>query len=382
MKAGIVKPIDGGMIRAVASPAQVHRALLCASLCDKETYIECNEMPDDIMATVGSLNGQGAKIRYDGSGFEVIPVEIPTSRIKVKTNSMVRNSKLYRLPGDVAYQSITGLLLTLPISNEDSAIEVEGIEEYRSYIDMTIDTLEMFGVKIERKASDDGGAVYKIAGGQKYISPGVVKPEGDWTSASVWLCAAAIYGSGVICTNLNRYSRQGDKEIVNILERFGAITSYRGDSVAVRRARLRSIRIDAAETPELVPMLAVVAAAAEGQTVIYNAERVRLNESGILNKVSTILNALGAGVIENRDGLIIRGKPSLEGGLVSSLGDHRIAMMTAIASGVCEDAVAITDAEAVSSSYPDFFDDFEKLGGKVTRGMESRGKERRTRTLY
>jgi len=375
LKAGIITPVSGGMIKAVASPLLIHRALICASLSDAGTYVQCNEKPDGLNETIDRLRKQGAKIRYDGSGFNVAPIEIPESgrgftAVAAQHGFAGQNNRgEYRLPGDVAYQSISGLLFTLPLLDGDSRIIVEGREEYKPYIDMTIDTLGMFGVRIERVHKDDGGAEYKIAGGQKYISPGTVKAEGDWTNAAVWLCAASVYGSGVICSGLNRYSRQGDKEIVNILERFGAVVSYRGDSIAVRHSRLRSIRIDAADTPDIIPLLAVVAAATEGQTVIFNAQRVRLQESGILMKVSRTLSALGANVIENSDGLIIRGSPAIKGGTVSSLGDHRIVMMTAIASGICEDTVAINDAEAVNKSYPDFFDDFEKLGGKVIKGM-------------
>ena len=113
--------------------------------------------------------------------------------------------------------------------------------------------------------------------------------------------------------------------------------------------------------------LAAVAAGTEGKTIMYNAGRVHLYENGLLKKISKTLNALGADVIEDSDRLLIQGKTRLRGGTVSSLGDHRIEMMTAIASGLCEDTVAINDAGAVSKSYPDFYDDFEKLGGKIMR---------------
>jgi len=373
VKAGIVVPVKGGLIDAVSSPVQAHRALICAALSDNESYIKCNETPDEINTTLERLNKQGAKIRYDGSGFEVTPIGIPASgrgfSAAAATHGFAgqNNKGEYRLPGDVAYRSISGLFLTLPILDGDSKIIVEGREEYKPYIDMTINILDMFGVKIERNVNPDIGTSYINAGGQKYRSPGKVKVEGDWTSAAVWLCAAALSGDGVICSNLNRFSDQGDKEIVDIIERFGAVISYRGDSVAVRRSNLRSIRIDASATPDIVPYLAVVAATANGRTVIHNAERVHLYENGMLHKISSTLNAIGADVIENSDGLIIQGKPKLRGGTVSSLGDHKIAMMTAIASGICEDTVAITDAEAVNKSYPDFFDDYEKLGGKILK---------------
>jgi len=373
VKIGIVMPIKGGIIKAVTSLAEVNRALICASLSDAETFIECGETPDEINETVKSLKAQGAKIRYNGSGFEVAPIEIPKQGRGFAAAAAAhgfagQNSKgNYRLQGDTAYRSINGLFFTLPIQIADSLITVEGKQEYLPSIEMTIDIMKLFGIRVEREVRSDGGAVYKIAGGQNYKSPGIVKTEGDWTNSAFWLCAAAICGDGIICSNLKRSSRQGDREVISVLERFGAITAFKGDSVAVRRSRLRSIRIDAAVSPDIVPILAVVAAVAEGQSVIYNAERVGLNKNGVLKNVCTTLTALGADIIENSDGLVIQGKPNLRGGTITPFDDSSLTMMSAIAACVCEDTVAINGAEAVDKKYPDFFDDFEKLGGIVTK---------------
>ncbi|MCL2662628.1 MAG: hypothetical protein FWE83_04775 [Oscillospiraceae bacterium] len=371
MKIGIVKPIRGGIINATASLALVQRALMCAALSGSGTFIKCNERPGEITATINSLKTQGAKIRYDGMGYQIDPIKLPeagrgfTAAAAMHGFAGQNKRGEYWLPGNVAYQSIGGLLFTLPIQSGASKIVVEGRAEYKPYIDMTLDTLEQFGIKVEQEQRNDGGTVYKIAGGQVYKTPGTIVVDGDWTNSAFWLCAAAISGEGVICSEINRYSRQGDKEVVNILERFGAITAYKGDSVAVRRSRLRSIRIDAAETPDIIPALAAVASVTEGKTVIYNAGRVGLYESGMLKKITEALTALGADVTMNTDGLDIQGKLQLRGGTVSSFDDPRIIMMTAIAAGVCEDTVAINNANAVSNVYPDFFEDFEKLGGVI-----------------
>jgi len=373
VKIGIVKPIDGGILTSVASLAIVNRALICASLSDTETFIECNERPDDIYTTIKSLNARGAKIRYNGNGYEVIPIGIPETDRGFSAAAAAHgyagqnNKGVYRLPGETAYRDINGLFFTLPIQNNDNKIITDGREEYSSSIQMTVDMLGTFGVKVERITRNDGGAEYIIAGNQKFRSPGTIKEEGDWTNSAFWLSAAAICGSGVICENLIRSSRQADKEIVSILERFGAITAYKGDSVAVRQSRLRSIRIDAAISPNIIPAVAVVASVSDGQSVIYNAERVGLGRSGMLNKINTTLSALGADIIENSDGLIIQGKPQLKGGTVSSQNDSRITMMAAIAACACEDPVAITTAESLSQTYPDFLTHFETLGGTISK---------------
>lgn len=365
MKAGFVTPIKGGVIKATAYDPEVHRVLLCASLADSETYVECDETSESINAIVESINKTGAKIRFDGYGFEVKPVSLPSPAEVAASSIGMEDYDVIRLSGANAYKSLSGILPSLALLHTDSKIVIEGKEEFKANTDKTIDIMGCFGVKVKREPSGDG-AVYSVAGRQKYMSPGKIKIEGDWVKAAVWLCAAAIGGSGVICSNLNRYSSQSDKEIVNILERFGAIVAYKGDSVAIRRSNLRSIRIDAAEIPDLIPMLAVVAAVTAGQSVIFNAEQIRLNRSGFLSKISDTLNALGADVTENNDGLVIRGKMMLKGGTVSSQGDRLIVMMTALASGVCEDIVAVKDAQAVLKTYPRFFDDYEKLGGKVS----------------
>jgi len=145
--------------------------------------------------------------------------------------------------------------------------------------------------------------------------------------------------------------------------------AYEGGSVTVAPAKLRGIQIDATNTPDLVPVLAVVASVAEGETLIVNAGRLRLKESDRLRSVSETLLALGANIRENDDGLIIKGVKALRGGTVTSFSDHRIVMMAAAASAVCKKPITINVAEAVTKSYPGFFTDFESLGGKVA--MES-----------
>ena len=134
----------------------------------------------------------------------------------------------------------------------------------------------------------------------------------------------------------------------------------------MRPGALSAIQIDAGNIPDLIPVLAAVAAAASGKTHITNAARLRIKESDRLRSVTDILRRLGAEIEELPDGLIIQGKPRLKGGEVSSWGDHRIAMSAAIASLACEKDVIIRDAQVVSKSYPGFWADFEKLGGRIT----------------
>jgi len=457
----IQKPASGGKVKAIASKSQAHRMLICASLADKDTYIECGETSDDIEATVKCLENLGARILRDGSGFNVGPIAFPISKNDAITQhcgesgstlrfmlpvccalgvhaNFFMNGRLserpmtplldeltahgckiakgddddagqlvedvpaqrccgdrmspgcdegappqsdscdvlrcqgklsdgvYELPGNVSSQFVSGLFFALSLLDDDSVVSVVGRVESRPYIAMTLDALNTFGVSISRfTANPDKGAAYRIRGAQRYRSPGTVRIEGDWSNAAFWLCAGAIGGDGVTCTGLNLGSTQGDMSIMRLLERFGARVAYEGGSVTVSPSKLRGIQIDAIDTPDLVPALSVVASVAEGETTIYNAGRLRSKESDRLQAVTQALEILGADIKETQDGLTIKGKSRLRGGTVSSCGDHRIAMMAAIASIVCENTVTINDANAVNKSYPGFFRDFEALGGRI-----------------
>jgi 3-phosphoshikimate 1-carboxyvinyltransferase len=248
----------------------------------------------------------------------------------------------YTLDGGVSSQFISGLLFALPLLGGDSTISLTGKAESLPYIEMTLDTLKTFQINI----GYDGKA-FTIPGRQKYISPGTVQVEGDWSNAAFWLCAGAVSGNTVTVTGLDPHSKQGDRAVAEILGRFGK--------------DLHGIEIDAANIPDLVPILSVVAAAAKGPTRIYNAGRLRDKESDRLAAIRDVLGKLGADIRETEDGLVINGGKPLTGGTVSSWGDHRIAMSAAIAAVLCAGPVIIQGAEAADKSYPTFFDERRRL---------------------
>jgi len=399
----INKAIVGGTVKSIASKSQAHRLLICAALADSETVVSYAETSDDIEATAHCLaairrGDSDLNVRESGSTLRfMLPVccalgidatfhmsgrlpERPMTPLLdalrehgctfsgvgsdcLKSSGQL-SSGTFNLPGNISSQFISGLLLALPLLDGDSRINVEGREESGSYINMTIDALNIFGIEIGR-----GDGSYQVKS-QQYQSPGKVIVEGDWSNAAFWLCAGAIGMGAVTCTNLNLNSSQGDMAVTRLLEAFGAEVTYGRDSVTVMpsREKLRGIRIDAEDTPDLVPVIAAVAAVAAGETVIYNAARLRIKESDRLRAVSETLSTLGADITETPDGLLIKGMESLKGGVVSSFGDHRIAMTAAVASCVCKEPVTINGAEAVDKSYPGFFRDFESLGGQVTEG--------------
>jgi len=268
---------------------------------------------------------------------------------------------IYTLDAGISSQFISGLLFALPLLGGDSELRLTGNIESFPYIELTLGMIGEFGIKAEFE-----DMVFTIPGRQKYRSAGTVRVEGDWSNAAFWLAAGAACGKSVTCTELDLSSRQGDRAILETLERFGAQTEQSGTSATVSGGKLRGIEIDARDIPDLVPILAVVATAAEGTTMIRNAGRLRGKESDRLASVTDMLSILGANIQETGDGLVVQGGTPLTGGQVSSWGDHRIAMAAAVAASMCSGQVIIHGADAVNKSYPGFFSDFRMLGGCVS----------------
>jgi 3-phosphoshikimate 1-carboxyvinyltransferase len=263
----------------------------------------------------------------------------------------------YSIAGNISSQYITGLLMALPLLEGDSEIELTTHLESRPYVELTIATLAKYGVKVTTLPNG-----FAVAGRQEYRSPGSVRAEGDWSNAAFWLCAGAL-GQKISCRHLDLDSVQGDKHVVELLRQFGANVEINGDTVSVSKGKLRGITIDASEIPDLITAIVTVAAVSEGTTEIVRAGRLRIKESDRILALSEYLRALGCDVTERPEGLLIKGSAKLNGGSIDGQGDHRIVMSAAVASIACESDVVIHGADAVNKSYPEFFEDFEKLGG-------------------
>ena len=270
----------------------------------------------------------------------------------------------YRLPGDVSSQFVTGLLFALPLCAQDSVLRLTTPLESAGYVDMTLAVLRQAGIEIG--SMEDG---WRIPGGQRYASR-TYEVEADWSQAAFLLAAGAL-GGEVTVRGLDGDSTQGDREIVALLRRFGAAVEQTADGVACRRAPLCGIDIDASQIPDLVPVLAVVAAAAQGTTRITGASRLRLKESDRLAAVADCRRRIGGSAQARPDGLVIEGGRPLTGGDVSGCGDHRIVMSMAVAALACTRPVTVAGAGAVAKSWPAFFTDFESIGG-VVHGIDHR----------
>lgn len=250
---------------------------------------------------------------------------------------------VYALPGNVSSQFITGLLYALPLLPGDSRIVLTTPLESRGYVDMTLDMLRRFDIKVEEQ--EDG---FLVPGNQTYQARDLTL-EADWSGAAFWY-AANFLGAQVDIQGLNPDSVQGDRQIGTLYWKL---------------ARPGDVDIDLSQCPDLAPPLAVMAAVRKGTTHFVNAGRLRMKESDRLETIARTLNALGAKAQVGEDTLTLEGVDHLEGGTVDGCNDHRIAMMAAVAAVACKEPVTILGAECVKKSYPRFWEDYTALGGEI-----------------
>ena len=388
-----------GELDIPASKSCAHRLIICAALAEGESVISGVTMSKDIEATIGAMtalgagfeiNGDAVKVRGIGNRAEqavidcnesgstlrfIIPVaaalgteaefkgrgRLPQRPIDIFKRELGRNGitflteempyrisgKLrggeYRIEGDVSSQFVTGLLFALPLLDQDSEIVLTSHLESRPYVDITIDILRKFGVTVEETENS-----FRIRGNQRFLAHNE-RVEGDYSQAAFFYVANAL-GSDVNIGNLDENSVQGDRRITELVREWKTEGCYKADC---------------SDIPDLVPVLAVLGAFGRKRSVIYNAKRLRIKESDRLSTTAAMLNALGGDVEVTDDGLIIEPTDAMHGGTVDGAGDHRIVMAAAVAATAISGEVIIRGAEAAEKSYPDFFSDYTKLGGKA-----------------
>ncbi len=263
----------------------------------------------------------------------------------------------FDVAGNVSSQFITGLLFALPLLNEDSEIVLSTPLESVGYVELTLEVLKRAGISIQKTANG-----YYIKGGQQYKLFDYTV-EGDWSQAAFLLTAGAI-GGDVTVTNLRQDSAQGDKKIEELLCQMGADISWTNEGIRSKKSHLKAIDIDVSNIPDLLPILSVAAASANGKTRLYNAARLRLKESDRLASTCSMIKALGGTCQESNDELCITGS-ALLGGTVEGANDHRIVMSATVASLLTNNPLTITDAHSINKSWPTFFNDYKLIGGKI-----------------
>lgn len=380
-----------GEINIIPSKSQAHRILICAAFADKPTRIICRETNRDMEATADCLRALGAGILRTETGYSVIPVEkIPEKAIlnccesgstlrfllpvagalgveatflmegrlphrplsplweemermgcqltRPTGNTILCRGKLiageYTIAGNISSQYITGLLFALSLLPKESSLVITGKLESLPYIDLTRQAIRQFGAD-----PDHPGKLH-------FHSPGEITVEGDWSNGAFFLAASHLNpDSALTIRGLSNTSLQGD----------------RAASYWIPRLCQEKCTIDAADIPDLVPILSVFAAAKHG-AVFTNIQRLRIKESDRVESTIALLKNLSGNAYATADTLTVMGT-GLTGGIVDAMNDHRIAMSAAIASTVCTQDVTILGARCVEKSYPQFWEEFSRLGG-------------------
>lgn len=407
-----------GKVTPPPSKSRAHRLLICAALGKEPCSIVCSAVNEDIMATMRCLNALGAKITYSSGVFSVQPIclekggtldcgesgstlrfllsvaaalgadatfvgsgKLPQRPMDTLTSLLAshgvatnRLSKYelplcccgrlqpgyFSIPGDISSQYLTGLLFALPLLPCDSEIEVVGEQTSASYIDMTLDALQQAGIVIERS-----GNIYKIRGAQQYSLPSRVVVEGDWSSAAFWVVAGVVGKNPVKVCGMNNTSLQGDMAVIDHLRKMGAFIDVADGCIKAVPSHLFGAEIECVDTPDLVPILSVAAAVAQGTTTFTNVGRLRYKESDRLAAMKSMLASFGINSVIGEDTFTVYGAAPEALAPVDSFGDHRIAMSAAILSTVASGTTVIGQAGCVAKSYPAFFSDFASLGGVV-----------------
>ena len=313
-----------------------------ASLCNTPITIQGEGTllyrPMNMM--IEPLRNLGVEVR-DGGGR--LPIEVcgPVSGGEIEVD------------GSVSSQFLTGLLMALPLAEEDTTIAVENAVS-KPYLDMTIDMASKFGVNIQHNDYKE----FYVEGGQKY-EPADLVIEGDWSAAAMLLVAGAIAGE-VKLTNVSLLSKQADVAVCDALVRAGALVESEPNSITVSHRDLVAFEFDATQCPDLFPALAALAAAAEGESVIYGTHRLEHKESNRAETIAREYSKLGIEVRLEGDAMYIKGG-EIHSAKCESHHDHRIAMSLAVSALRSDGEITIQDAECVAKSYPDFFAVLESL---------------------
>jgi len=413
-----------GEVWAPPSKAYTHRMLIAALLSNGTSKIANPLVSDDTEATSGAVKAFGAKAELQEKCWTISGVDslrapekpidcgesgatlrfmIPVAALAPGSSIFTFGSSLERRPvapllqslkqlgtesslelkegkslvrihgggirggktsirGDVSSQFISGLLFACPRMKLDTEVDVTTPLESRSYVQMTMEVLSKHDIRVS--ASEDFTRL-KVPSNQTY-KPCDHEVPGDFSSASFLLAAAAVTPSKVKVKNLDRHSIQGDRAILDIMAEMGSKVRAGDECVEVQGGqRLNAIEVDARDTPDLVPVCAVLACYSKGGSRIYNAKRLRYKESDRLASLHLELKKMGAEITMKEDELIIRGPCTMHGATINPHNDHRIAMACAVAALGARGETKIQNSECVSKSYPRFFDDLRLLGANI-----------------
>jgi len=323
---------------------------LCAALCLGQGEFtltgepRMSERPIDSL--VEALQTMGCDISYhDFPGFP--PVTIKGTGLK---------GGHVKIDGTVSSQFLTAFLMAAPMAREDITIEIVGELVSKPYIEITLDLMSKFGVNV----THDNLEKFTIKAGQQYKSPGDVYVEGDASSASYFLAAAAIKGGTITVTGVGRDSVQGDKHFADVLEAMGATVTWQANSITVSAGELKAVDMDMNHIPDAAMTIATTALFATGTTSIRNIYNWRVKETDRLNAMATELRKVGAIVDEGHDFITITPPEKINHAAIDTYNDHRIAMCFSLVA-LSDSSVTINDPGCTAKTFPTYFDEFSRV---------------------
>ncbi len=416
MKVKILPAVLNGKVNIPPSKSYAHRAIICASLAKGTTVINNVVLSKDILATISVMEKLGVSFEYHNNQLTVtsntlqvrdhnlfcsdsgstlrfiIPIALTTNeqfifdgnsslqtrpiwpyfkvfdnsnityeykeKLPLKTSGSLK-SGTYQLVGNVSSQFFTGLCFGLSLLDSKSIINVEGTLQSRSYIDITLDVMKSFGVKVINNNYESFE-----------IYPSTYKPtnynvEGDFSQLAFYALAGVI-GNEVTVDKLNFNSVQGDKQLLTILDKLQIAYTTNQTAITFRNSRAVNTTIDISECPDLGPVVFCLGALGKGTMIVTGIERLRIKESDRVATMVTELTKLGAKITDCDSYVQIEGVDLLNGGCeVQTYDDHRVAMCLSMLGSITKAPVVINNANVVDKSYPNFYDDFTAINGQI-----------------
>lgn len=418
-----------GTIAAIPAKTHAHRALIAAALADSPSTLTLHRFSDDIDATIASLNGLGATVTKTATGVSITPIPrnasgrphtthgdlcphesgttlrllLPVAAAVADSTDVTAHGRLpdrpleplfsemkghgaqfsapkppftvtgpltggqFSMVGNVSSQFFSGLLLTAPIVGGASITSTTELQS-RDYVRLTMGVMKDFGVTVDESAD---GNTFTVPAGASFHGRQDYAIEGDWSNGAIWLVAAALTGAPITVVGLSPDSVQADRRIAEVVANAGTTLTAGTDTAtglptltASGRA-VNPLDIDLRQMPDLLPVLATLACGINGTSTFRHGERLRLKESDRLVAVADLVNDLGGQARLEGDDLIITGTGHLAGGQARCCNDHRLVMAGTLAALISFEAVTLEDSQAISKSYPDFFSDWNLLGGKA-----------------
>ena len=416
----VTNAIPTGTIASIPAKAHAHRALICAALANSSSTILLIRTSKDINATMDSLRGLGAHVVYENKVVTVTPGPVPTkgnvaphesgttlrlllpvaasicNEVDVDAKGRLPDRPLepmlgemkahgvtfsqdkppftmtsllqggqFSMVGDVSSQFFSGLLLAAPQCGGATVTSTTQLQS-SDYVTLTTTTMADFGVTVDHTPAR--GTVqesFTVTANATFKGQSNYQIESDWSNTAIWMVAAAMTGQPITITGMNQNSVQADRRIMQVIESSGCTITWDDMNITVSGRASKPIHADLEQMPDMLPVMAALACSIQGESSFVNGARLRLKESDRLEAVANLVRDLGGTVREDGDDLYIIGSGILKGGQGDCVNDHRLVMAGTLMALISETPVILQDSEAITKSYPDFFEDWNMLGGNA-----------------